>query len=67
MRVLLAAAALALAWTPATAQDSNYEFETKVIQLPAGARPHDAAPGRPGEIWGAESGVDKILVIRTAP
>ena len=52
MRALFAvAAALALAGTPATAQDSGYEFETKVIQLPAGARPHDAAPGRPGEIW----------------
>jgi virginiamycin B lyase len=23
--------------------------------------------GRPGEIWGAESGVDKLVVIRTAP
>lgn len=51
MRALLAAAALALTWTPAGAQDSGYAFETKVIQLPAGARPHDAAPGRPGEIW----------------
>jgi len=23
--------------------------------------------GRPGEIWGAESAVDKLVVIRTAP
>ena len=23
--------------------------------------------GRPGEVWGAESGVDKIVVIRTDP
>ncbi|MHB9879879.1 Vgb family protein [Pacificimonas sp. ICDLI1SI03] len=30
---------------------SEYSFETKVIQLPEGSRPHDAAPGRPGEIW----------------
>src|SRR5688500_20265221 len=51
MRMLLAVAALTLAWSPATAQDSGYAFETKVIQLPAGARPHDASPGRPGEIW----------------
>ena len=41
-------AALALAAAPACgqAQDGGYEFTTKVIQLPAGARPHDAAPGR---------------------
>jgi virginiamycin B lyase len=53
MRALLAAAALGLACTAACAQaqDSGYRFETKVIQLPAGARPHDASPGRPGEIW----------------
>ena len=44
-------AAMALAATPACgqAQDTGYEFTTKVIQLPAGARPHDASPGRPGE------------------
>ena len=23
--------------------------------------------GRPGEVWGAESGVDKLLLIRTRP
>ena len=51
MRALLVVAALSLAWTPSAAQDSDYAFETKVIQLPAGARPHDASPGRPGEIW----------------
>ena len=34
---------------PTEATDSKYL--TRVIQLPAGARPHDAAPGRPGEIW----------------
>ena len=43
----------ALAATPAWGQapDATLSFETRVIQLPAGARPHDAAPGRPGEIW----------------
>lgn len=51
MRALFAAAVLALATSPAGAQDTGYEFETKVIQLPSGARPHDAAPGRSGEIW----------------
>jgi virginiamycin B lyase len=30
---------------------ADYSFETRVIQLPEGSRPHDAAPGRPGEIW----------------
>ena len=48
---ILAAVALAAAPACGQAQDSAYRFETKVIQLPAGARPHDAAPGRPGEIW----------------
>ena len=51
MRALLAAAALGLASMPATAQDTSYEFDTKVIQLPDGARPHDAAPGPAGQIW----------------
>ena len=51
MRALLAAAALGLASMPATAQDTSFEFDTKVIQLPEGARPHDAAPGPAGQIW----------------
>ncbi len=53
MRSLLIAATFGIACTASGAQalDSAYEFETKVIQLPAGARPHDAAPGQPGEIW----------------
>ena len=53
MNKLSILAAMALAATPACgqAQDTGYEFTTKVIQLPAGARPHDASPGRPGEIW----------------
>jgi virginiamycin B lyase len=44
-------AAVALTILPACGQAQDYEFETKVIQLPQGARPHDASPGRPGEIW----------------
>ena len=51
MRALLVTAALALAGSPAAAQDSGYAFETEVFQLPAGARPHDAAPGPDGQIW----------------
>ncbi len=60
MHRLLASLALALsssavlaekAVEPAPAEASSYTFETRVIQLPEGVRPHDAAPGRPGEIW----------------
>ena len=58
MRRLLAALAFALTATVASADDdaaspdgTGYAFETRIIQLPEGSRPHDAAPGRPGEIW----------------
>lgn len=59
MRSLIIAAALALGSMSACAQAQEAgassvrqeRYETKVFQLPAGARPHDAAPGRPGEIW----------------
>lgn len=58
MNRLLAVIAAALTSIPACAQDApdaappaDYPFETRVIQLPEGSRPHDAAPGRPGEIW----------------
>lgn len=55
MRRLIAGLALALTPSLACAQDNStaaaYPFETRVIQLPEGSRPHDAAPGRPGEIW----------------
>src|SRR5688500_4567951 len=54
---ILAAAALAMApacsqaQSEASAQVSAAKYQTRVFQLPAGARPHDASPGRPGEIW----------------
>ena len=51
---ILAAAALAAAPACSWAQpapEAPAGYQTRVIQLPAGARPHDAAPGRPGEIW----------------
>lgn len=51
MRALLAVGVLGLGSAPAAAQNPAYEFETKVIQLPDGARPHDAAPGPVGQIW----------------
>jgi len=51
MRALFAATVLALVSMPSAAQDGGFEYETRVIQLPEGSRPHDAAPGRPGEIW----------------
>lgn len=59
MRSLLVAIALGLTSTAACAQPqqaagppaSELEYSTKVFQLPAGARPHDAAPGPNGQIW----------------
>lgn len=59
MRGLLIAAALGLGATAACAraQDDGATppvpdgYETRVFQLPAGARPHDAAPGPAGQIW----------------
>jgi virginiamycin B lyase len=51
---ILAAVALAAQPACSLAQPSSAApegYETRVIQLPAGSRPHDAAPGRPGEIW----------------
>jgi virginiamycin B lyase len=41
--------------------------EFTVYELPGRNAAVRQILGRPGEIWGAESGVDKILVIRTAP
>jgi virginiamycin B lyase len=41
--------------------------EFTVYELPSRNAAVRQILGRPGEIWGAESGVDKILVIRTAP
>jgi virginiamycin B lyase len=54
---ILAAVALAMApacsqaQSEASAQATASPYQTRVFQLPVGARPHDAAPGRPGEIW----------------
>jgi virginiamycin B lyase len=53
LSILMAAAAVAM---PACSQaqpaaPATAGYETRVFQLPSGARPHDAAPGRPGEIW----------------
>ncbi len=58
----IAALALALPASMASAENSamaeaasspatDFSFETRTIQLPEGSGPHDAAPGRPGEIW----------------
>src|SRR5690606_9377024 len=59
MRSLFIAAAVALTGMSACAQAQepdappagHVHYDTQVFQLPAGARPRDAAPGRPGEIW----------------
>lgn len=51
MRVLALVAPLALFPANIAAEDAQLRYETRVIQLPQGARPHDAAPGRDGEIW----------------
>jgi virginiamycin B lyase len=40
------------------------QFE--VVTLPSAGGNVRQILGRPGEIWGAESGVDKLIVIRTA-
>jgi virginiamycin B lyase len=54
---ILAAAALVLtpacgqAQSDASAQAAPSKHQTRVFQLPAGSRPHDASPGRSGEIW----------------
>jgi virginiamycin B lyase len=38
-----------------------------VYELPSPAAAVRQILGRPGEVWGAESGVDKLVVIRTGP
>src|SRR5688572_26313930 len=70
---ILAAAALALApacsqaQSDASAQASASKYQTRVFQLPAGSHPHDAAPGRPGEIWytAQRQGALGIIDVRT--
>ena len=37
-----------------------------VFNLPSSGAQIRQIAGRPGEIWGAESGVDKLVVIRTS-
>jgi virginiamycin B lyase len=39
----------------------------EVFSLPSPAANVRQILGRPGEVWGAESGTDKLVVIRTAP
>lgn len=51
---------------PAKASASDFAFETRVIQLPEGSRPHDAAPGRPGEIWYSAQGQGALGIIDIA-
>jgi virginiamycin B lyase len=41
---------------------SNEAFE--VMRLPSSPANVRQILGRPGEVWGAESGVDKLVVIR---
>jgi virginiamycin B lyase len=38
----------------------------KVVRLPSSPADVRQLLGRPGELWGAESGVDKLVVVRTA-
>jgi virginiamycin B lyase len=57
LSILAAAAAALLAPACGSAQPaaepaaSQGEFQTRVFNLPAGSRPHDAAPGPAGQIW----------------
>jgi virginiamycin B lyase len=44
--------------------DPNSEAFT-VFELPSPSGQVRQIAGRPGEIWGAESGADKLIVIRT--
>jgi streptogramin lyase len=39
------------------------QFQT--IELPSAGASVRQLLGRPGELWGAESGVDKLVVVRT--
>lgn len=47
----LATSSTACANETAQAEAAPYSFTTRVFQLPAGSRPHDAAPGPEGQIW----------------
>jgi virginiamycin B lyase len=37
----------------------------RVVRLPTGGAAVRQLLGRPGEVWGAESGADKLVVVRT--
>ena len=37
----------------------------RVVQLPSAGAAVRQLLGRPGELWGAESGTDKLVVVRT--
>lgn len=75
MRSLLIALVLGLGCTTACAQAQDSEsarataskYQTRVFQLPAGSHPHDASPGRPGEIWytAQRQGALGIIDVRT--
>jgi virginiamycin B lyase len=39
----------------------------RVVRLPTPGASVRQLLGRPGEVWGAESGADKLVVVRTAP
>lgn len=49
--------------TPAAPMPVQLEYQTRVIDLPDGSRPHDAAPGRPGEIWYTAQGQGALGII----
>lgn len=77
MRHLLAGLVLACSSVIACAEDqaqdtaaataaSPLRFETRIIDLPDGARPHDAAPGRAGEIWYTAQGQGALGIIDIA-
>lgn len=60
MRFLAALVPIALLLTPLPAcaeadepqaEDSTETFSVRLFDLPEGSRPHDAAPGPPGQIW----------------
>ena len=61
-----------IVWLSDFGANAMVRFDPAAEQFTVYELPHRNAAvrqilGRPGEIWGAESGVDKILVIRTDP
>jgi virginiamycin B lyase len=43
-----------------------FEESFKMFSMPSPEANVRQILGRPGEVWGAESGTDKLIVIRTA-